>query len=239
MRMIPVLDIMRGGVVRGVAGQRDQYRPIDSRLVEGAGVLDVAQAIRQRFDLDQLYVADLDAIAGRPMNVAALRELATAGFRLDVDAGLGDAASAQALLDLGVGRVIAGLETSDGPDHVRRLLTQCTAERLVFSLDLRAGRPFTQHAGWQTAEPIDIAEQVIDLGVQSLIVLDLTSVGTGKGIPTLELCAELKQRHPTLEIITGGGVRSRADVQSAATIDIGGLLVSTALHDGELMRGDL
>ncbi|MFM8221178.1 MAG: nickel transporter, partial [Planctomycetaceae bacterium] len=45
MQVIPVLDLLGGVVVRGVAGQRDSYRPIVSQLVDGAEPLAVARAL--------------------------------------------------------------------------------------------------------------------------------------------------------------------------------------------------
>ena len=64
MQILPVLDIMRGQVVRGVGGRRHEYRPIVSRLTASASPLDVAGAIRAHFGRDEFYLADLDPIAG-------------------------------------------------------------------------------------------------------------------------------------------------------------------------------
>ena len=47
MTVLPVLDVLEGVVVRGVAGQRAEYRPLRSRLVESAVPLDVARALRE------------------------------------------------------------------------------------------------------------------------------------------------------------------------------------------------
>ena len=42
MKILPVIDLMGGQVVRGVAGRRDQYRPVVSRLTPSSAPLDVA-----------------------------------------------------------------------------------------------------------------------------------------------------------------------------------------------------
>ena len=68
-RIIPVMDLMRGQVVHGVAGQRNKYRPISSSLVDGANPLDVASAFQKLFGVEELYIADLDAIMGRGNNL--------------------------------------------------------------------------------------------------------------------------------------------------------------------------
>ena len=64
MRVIPVLDIKDGLVVRGIGGRRDEYRPIASKLTASCQPVDVARAFRDLLGLEEIYLADLDAIAG-------------------------------------------------------------------------------------------------------------------------------------------------------------------------------
>src|SRR5438132_1291434 len=58
-RIIPVIDVMGGVVVRAVAGRRDQYRPLVSRLTNSTDPRDVAQALRDHTGTRHLYLADL------------------------------------------------------------------------------------------------------------------------------------------------------------------------------------
>ena len=62
MRIIPVLDVLKGRVVRGIAGQRDSYQPIQSILTPNADVRSVCTAFRQQFGISEYYIADLDGI---------------------------------------------------------------------------------------------------------------------------------------------------------------------------------
>src|SRR5712692_10132947 len=116
MRIIPVVDLKAGHVVRGIAGRREDYQPIVSRLTSSSGPVEVAQALRDQFRFTELYVADLDAIVGAPpalQNYAALRSL---GFRLWVDAGVRDLGAIEPLVQARIERVVVGLETVAGPD---------------------------------------------------------------------------------------------------------------------------
>jgi phosphoribosylformimino-5-aminoimidazole carboxamide ribotide isomerase len=108
------------------------------------------------------------------------------------------------------------------------------AQRAVFSLDLKAGQPITAIAALRGRPPLDIANQAIAAGLRRLIVLELTSVGTGFGPATLMLCRELRAAHPSVEIISGGGVRSRNDVEALVSAGCDRVLVASALHDGQL-----
>ena len=92
MRVIPVIDLKSGAAVHAVRGQRERYRPLRSKLVAGSDPLRVARAVRGELGLDELYVADLDAIAGGPPHRDALAALAREA-RVMVDAGVTDAAA--------------------------------------------------------------------------------------------------------------------------------------------------
>src|SRR5262245_26017684 len=107
MRILPVLDLLGGQVVRGVAGRRQDYRPVVSRLTPSSQPLDVARAFRDHFRLSELYLADLDAIAGREPAWPLYTALREEGFRLWLDAGVRDAASGRRLAERVVG-VVAG-----------------------------------------------------------------------------------------------------------------------------------
>ena len=83
-----------------------------------------------------------------------------------------------------------------------------------------------------------LVEEVYQRGIRRLIVLDLAGVGVSAGVPTIDLCQEIKAAYPDLEIWTGGGVRSIADVQKLDAVGIDGVLVASALHDGKITPMD-
>ena len=87
--VIPVLDMLAGRVVRAVGGRRADYRPVVSRLApDGASAGAIAANLLAASGSSELYVADLDAIQGGPVQVAMLTEIAATGAALRVDAGL-------------------------------------------------------------------------------------------------------------------------------------------------------
>ncbi len=236
MRILPVLDLLNGLVVRGVAGRRHDYRPIVSRLASSPAPLDVAEAFARHFGLRDLYLADLDAIAGSPQAWPTYVALRGAGFHLQVDAGVRDLRSAPGLREAGV-EVVVGLETVAGPQALGEIV-RALGERLVFSLDLRDGAPLRER-GWREADAWSIASGAVALGVRRLLVLDLARVGVGGGTGTEALCARLAATFPEVEVSAGGGVRGLADLQRLAAAGVRAALVASALHDGTLTRADL
>lgn len=239
MQILPVLDLLNGVVVRGVAGRRDTYRPIDSRICSSSEPLSIARAFRDYFGLERLYVADLDAILHQRPNLEVYRQLSQDGFSLLVDAGICNLTIAATVLEAGSHSIIAGLESIPEPALLHALVAQCGAGRVIFSLDLQSGRPLVGDGAWSGKSPLQIAQVAIQQGIERLIVLDLAQVGIAAGISTLELCAAIRSLNPRLELITGGGVRNRGDLEVLKDSRLDGVLIASALHNGQLVRSDL
>ena len=229
MRLIPVLDVLNGVVVRGVGGRRSEYRPVLSQLTSSTDPVEVARALVNAFRPAELYLADLDAIAGAGPAVAVYRAIRDLGARLWVDAGIRDGDGARRVAAAGCD-VVAGLETVAGPDELREIVGAVGAERVVFSLDLWDGVPLREWPG-QDRSPVPTA---VACGITRLIVLDLARVGGGTGTGTDELCREIAATYPQVEVITGGGVSGPDDVRRLEACGVRGVLVASALHDGRI-----
>jgi HisA/HisF family protein len=237
MRVIPVLDVMHGEVVRGIGGRRHEYRPIVSRLTMSSRPLDVAAALASHFGCREFYVADLDAILGGEPAWSMYAALHEQGFRLWVDAGIRQMTRARQLADAGIDSIVAGLETVAGPAELAEMV-RALDERLVFSLDLRQGEPLGERDAWEGGDALGIAAQAVWLGVRHLLVLDLARVGLDGGTGTRELCARLCAKYPHVSISAGGGVRHRGDLEELRDCGVQAALVASALYDGRLCIDD-
>ena len=244
MRIIPVIDLMGGEIVHAVGGRRSEYRPIRSSLCASSVPIDVARGFRSHFGFEEIYLADLDAIAGRKQAASFIwTMLLMDGFRLWVDAGV--RGLSQALDVAGGGAwalfspgIVVGLETLAGPDALADIVS-VVGEEVILSLDLRDGEPVGNLQGWKYPTAWGIAAEAVGLGVKRLLVLDLARVGEGAGTGTEELCAALAASYPHVEILAGGGVRDRADLLRLKACGVSAALVASALHDGRLTRTDL
>jgi phosphoribosylformimino-5-aminoimidazole carboxamide ribotide isomerase len=230
MRLIPVLDVLNGRIVRGVGGRRSEYLPLVSRLTSSTDPVEVARALVTTFQPAELYLADLDAITGSRLDLDLYRAIRELGPRLWVDAGIRDGDGARAVAGTRCD-VVAGLETVTGPDVLRDIVAAVGPERMVFSLDLRDGVPLREwfHHGDRT--PVST---VVACGITRLIVLDLARVGGGSGTGTEDLCRQLAAEYPHVEVIAGGGVRGPADLEHVSACGVRGVLVASALHDGRI-----
>ena len=243
INVIPVIDLLHGKVVHGKAGQRSSYQPIQSVLADSAEPLGICQSLQQHFGFTDLYVADLNALTGGAANVMEIAQLLDTEINIWLDAGTAtltalEKLSRQIPLDM-LAYVIIALECCPQPQDLEQVFEAVGPTRAVFSLDLKGGQlivPDT-HADaslWQTMDAIGVARKAVEIGFRKMIVLDVAAVGGGQGVETLSLTRNLAGKFPDLEIISGGGVRSVADLKSLASAGCQYALVASALHDGRI-----
>ena len=238
MRIIGVIDVRGGSAVHARGGRRDEYAPVSvaaGERVDGDPAA-LARVYIDRLGVRELYLADLDAIAGGmgAMNGGAVGQLAALGAPVWVDAGVTTVAAANAVLEAGASVVIVGLETLTSLDALGGICQSIGGRRVALSVDLRNGAPITRpgvaHAAWSA---VRIAQSGAEKGVETVIVLDLPRVGTGAGVD-LELMTAMRRAVPDVSLIAGGGVRSADDLEVLARAGCDGALVATALLSGAL-----
>lgn len=230
MRIIPVIDLLGGQVVRAIAGNRADYRPIQSRLASSSGPVAVAAGLLDLAPFPTLYIADLDAIVdnGSDRNLPALMDLcAELLWRGDTELWL-DAANAPWGADLVAAAAESGVKISlvTGSESLGNHET--VDSESVLSLDYRAGR---------FLGPADL-ENDTRAWPNRLIVMDLAAVGVAGGpafarIDALMARAQHAGRRD-IAFYAAGGVRDEADLAALAERNVRGVLVASALHDGRL-----
>lgn len=228
MLLIPVIDLMRGQVVRAVRGNRQSYRPIVSRLCDGSDPLQMARALCRHCASSRLYVADLDALTGGDPQADVLRALLQAlpALELWLDAGFADAAAAAALcqrIGAPAGRVVPVF----GSESLRSLAALRAAfanpDAGVLSLDRRDGQRLDPAGCWDHPE----------LWPGRVIVMTLERVGADSG-PDLDTLREVQSRAPAARLVGAGGIRHAEDLVRARDAGAHAWLVASALHDGRL-----
>lgn len=230
-RVIPVIDLMAGAVVRAQRGERASYRPIATPLAPGSDPVDIARALLARCptpaaEAPLLYIADLDALTGGAMQVDALTRLLAAipEATLWLDAGFaGPEQAVAARHELGAARlrtVIASESLADAS----ALHALAHDDAAILSLDSRQAQPMDPAGVWQRPA----------LWPATVIVMTLDRVGADAG-PDFATLAALRARAPHVRRWVGaGGLRDARDLDAAAANGADAWLVASALHDGRL-----
>jgi phosphoribosylformimino-5-aminoimidazole carboxamide ribotide isomerase len=237
-RLIPVLDVMNGRVVRAVGGERAKYRPICCPRTGSHEPVVIAETLLQLADAAELYVADLDAITEQRRTVApaVCDLLEKCGVPMWLDAGIGrtDVLDFPESANL---RPVVGFETCRAPEILLETLIEPLHRPVAFSVDLKHGRLLGNWRAWGLKNDRDLmtlVRRVVKMGIRALIVLDLARVGTGTGAGTDDLLRTIRDEFPEIDLIAGGGVRTWDDVERLGDAGASGVLVASALHDGTI-----
>ncbi|MEQ1758100.1 MAG: HisA/HisF-related TIM barrel protein [Vicinamibacterales bacterium] len=236
MRVVGVIDLAGGRAVHARGGVRREYQPVERAggAHVGGDAVSLARFYRDVCGLDDIYVADLDAISGEPANRSTLTRLSDECRRLWVDAGVGSADAAQSVLDAGASRVIIGLETLPDYSALDEMCRTLRADSMVLSIDLRDGRLVCPPGSPMAGQSIEqLALRAWQAGVRTLIVLELGRVGRGEGPGLIDIVA-VRNAVPDADVYAGGGIRSRADVEDLRGVGVTGVLLATALCEGRL-----
>jgi len=243
MKLIPVIDLMQGQVVRAVRGNRQAYQPIVSQLCASSDPVTVAKTLCEHCATRQLYVADLDALLGKSAQVVTLQALLQAmpGLELWLDAGFASAEAAETLRS-GLGaagqQVVAvfGSESLASRAELQRCFSGTNATGMkaaaqpasaegVLSLDRRDGQRLDAAGCWDAPA----------LWPKRVIVMTLERVGSDAG-PDLDTLLEVRRKSPGTCIVGAGGIRNSIDLSRARDAGAAAWLVASALHDGRLPR---
>jgi uncharacterized protein related to proFAR isomerase len=230
MQVIPVIDIRAGCVVRATGGDRAAYGPIATPLAVGSDPVAVVRGLLQLFPFGQLYVADLDGIAGSKPDTASIVRLSDAfpDLAVWVDEGIAGPEDARRLLACERVAAVIGSETWREPERLAELAAAFPG-RLALSLDFR-DEAFLGPAAL-LAQPETWPDRII--------VMTLARVGGGQGPDLARLAQIAALAGPHRKVYAAGGVREVNDLFALCAAGAAGALVATALHAGTIKAGDL
>ncbi|MFI4985228.1 MAG: 1-(5-phosphoribosyl)-5-[(5-phosphoribosylamino)methylideneamino]imidazole-4-carboxamide isomerase [Solirubrobacterales bacterium] len=233
MNLYPAIDILGGNAVRLVKGDFDASKVYDEDPLSAARGWTDAGA---RF----LHVVDLDgAKTGRPVNLEHLRQIASElGVPVQYGGGLRTAEAVDEALAAGAARVILGTAAFADPDLLERALERHGPERVMVSVDVRAGEVAIE--GWTEAADVSVSEvfaSLIERGVQELLYTNVDRDGMLEGLNLDDLVwAARAAEHGHL--IYSGGIGARADLEHLATRraeahldNLEGVIVGKALYE--------
>ncbi|HEY8085498.1 MAG TPA: HisA/HisF-related TIM barrel protein [Methylophilaceae bacterium] len=226
---------MGGEVVHGMGGKRESYRPIRSSLCATSKPLDVVRALSGLYpnstSSPTLYIADLDAILGNGSHLQTVSLLREHFPQLEIwlDAGVSSLEQWQPWQHLGL-HCVVGSESQHDLQATLALLEQL--EQPVLSLDFVPCETCDQ-----LYDPVGILDYT-DAWPERIIAMTLAKVGSNAG-PDLTAVRSLQQRVSEQHIYAAGGIRNAADMAALRDAGAAGVLLASALHNGNIGAGEL
>lgn len=233
MNLYPAIDILGGNAVRLIKGDFEAKKVYDEDPLSAARGWTEAGA---RF----LHVVDLDgAKTGRPVNLEHLRRIASElGVPVQYGGGLRGAEAVDEALAAGAARVILGTAAFTDPELLERALERHGPERVMVSVDVRAGEVAIE--GWtKTADVgVDVVfASLIDRGVRELLYTNVDSDGMLDGVNVEDLAWVAKAAERG-HLIYSGGIAELDDLRRLAKLraerqleNLEGVIVGKALYE--------
>ena len=230
MIIFPAIDILNGQCVRLVQGDYATASKVAEDPLETAKKFEEAGA-------EWIHMVDLDgAKAGYPVNTEIYQKIAQqTGLKVEVGGGIRTLDTIQAYLDLGIARVILGSAALKDPQLVADAVKRFGAERIVVGIDAKNEMVATE--GWlETSEVsyIDLALEMIKVGVKTFIFTDISKDGTLSGVNAEQLRKLRDATAGQCNIVASGGVHTIDDIIICRDLGLYGTIAGKSLYQGTL-----
>jgi phosphoribosylformimino-5-aminoimidazole carboxamide ribotide isomerase len=209
-------------------------------LVQDGDFNTLMRTLQDDYKFSSCYIADLDAIeykstANLPL-IKGYRQQPGA-MRLLVDAGLTEAAEVPFLLQQGIDQLAVGTETLLSLDELRNMLVLLGPGCLFLSVDTKDGYLLSPNPLLAELEPPELIRRAVLLGIEDILLLQLSRVGTGGGLDKKLIVTCLKTLvavNPHASLWVGGGIASLNDLRWLKQAGVGGAIISSLLHQGAI-----
>lgn len=224
MEIFPAIDLKEGRCVRLYQGEFSKETVMNEDPVAQAIIFEKSGA-------KTLHIVDLDgAIAGESVNLLVIERICKAvRIPVQVGGGIRSLVAVEKLLSVGVDKVILGTAALYDKAFLEEAV-RLYKEKIIVGIDAKNG--FVATRGWLDVSDIsyiDLAKQMENVGVQTIVFTDISKDGTLAG-PNVEQL-ELLQKSVDIRLIASGGVASIQDVKKLNDMNIYGVIIGKALYE--------
>lgn len=225
MQLYPAIDIKNGQCVRLRQGQFQDSQIYSKNPIEIARLF-VSQGA------SFIHMVDLDgALVGFSVNDTVFKEIAgEINIPIQVGGGIRTIKDIENKIELGINRVIIGTKAVENLAFVKEAVKEFGSDRIVIGIDAKDGMVAIQ--GWEkvsSVSAIDLAMQVKDIGVKTIVYTDISKDGMLLG-PNVEQTKELSDV-TGFDVIASGGVSSMKDLELIAGSGVHGAIIGKALYE--------
>ena len=227
MVLFPAIDILSGKAVRLYKGDYNAVTVYSERPWEFAeDFVDKG--------CSAIHIVDLDgAKSGETVNIDTVKRIAAVkGLYSEIGGGIRNMETVSRYLEAGVDRVILGTAALKDPSFLKNALREY-GDRIAVGVDLKDGKVAVK--GWletSNKDGIEFLKELEDLGVEGVIVTDISRDGALKGT-NLDLYGRIKEE-VSLKVTASGGVSTIEDIVALKSMGLYGAIIGKAYYTGAI-----
>ena len=227
MVLFPAIDILSGKAVRLYKGDYNAVTVYSERPWEFAeDFVDKG--------CSAIHIVDLDgAKSGETVNIDTVKRIAAVkGLYSEIGGGIRNMETVSRYLEAGVDRVILGTAALKDPWFLKNALKEY-GDRIAVGVDLKDGKVAVK--GWletSNKDGIEFLKELEDLGVEGVIVTDISRDGAMKGT-NLDLYGRIKEE-VSLKVTASGGVSTIEDIVALKSMGLYGAIIGKAYYTGAI-----
>ena len=227
MVLFPAIDILSGKAVRLYKGDYNAVTVYSERPWEFAeDFVDKG--------CSAIHIVDLDgAKSGEAVNIDTVKRIAAVkGLYSEIGGGIRNMENVSRYLEAGVDRVILGTAALNDPSFLKNALREY-GDRIAVGVDLKDGKVAVK--GWletSNKDGIEFLKELEDLGVEGVIVTDISRDGAMKGT-NLDLYGRIKEE-VSLKVTASGGVSTIEDIVALKSMGLYGAIIGKAYYTGAI-----
>ena len=223
MIILPAIDIIEGKPVRLYQGDYDKKEEV------AESVEDTAKAF-EKMGATYLHMVDLDGarLSKRVNHEVIVKVAKELSIPVEVGGGIRSMEDIQYYLENGVSRVILGTSAIEDETFLKKAVKKY-GNQIAVGIDCKDG--WLCQSGWtETSRQyyVYFAQKMEEIGVQTLIVTDISKDGTLQG-PNLNMLKTL-QENVKCNLIASGGIKSIEHIQDLKAMNIYGAITGKALY---------
>ena len=227
MVLFPAIDILSGKAVRLYKGDYNAVTVYSERPWEFAeDFVDKG--------CSAIHIVDLDgAKSGETVNIDTVKRIAAVkGLYSEIGGGIRNMETVSRYLEAGVDRVILGTAALKDLSFLKNALREY-GDRIAVGVDLKDGKVAVK--GWletSNKDGIEFLKELEDLGVEGVIVTDISRDGAMKGT-NLDLYGRIKEE-VSLKVTASGGVSTIEDIVALKSMGLYGAIIGKAYYTGAI-----
>lgn len=231
MIIFPAIDIIGGKPVRLYKGDFSTAHQV------AADALETAQGFVQA-GCQWIHMVDLDgSLKKEPVNADTFISVAEkTTLQVELGGGIRTMKDIDFYVNNGISRIILGSVALKNPQLVKEAVKEF-GDRIAVGIDAKNG--YAAAEGWVESSDVyftDLAKQMEDAGVQTIIFTDISKDGTLSG-PNIAQLAEINNA-VSCDITASGGVTNMEDIIALRDNDLYGAICGKSIYEGTLNLAD-